>query len=104
MLVTLIFISYLLCHDCCLAEWPSFLSCFLLVSTDPCGRGSVREHPRERTRTGGTDPARRPALETVLASAGKDGAVRPPSIPRNPRRAARAGALTPSAATYEAGV
>src|SRR2546422_4800511 len=78
------------------------LSSFSLVLTDPCGRGGVREHPRERTRTGGTEPARHPLPEAVLASAGRDGAVRPPWIPRNRPRAARAGALTRSAATYQA--
>src|SRR5271154_5197485 len=61
------------------------LDCFSWVVTDPCGRGGVREHPRERTRTGGTEPARHPPLEAVLASAGKDGAVRPPWIRRSRR-------------------
>src|SRR5436309_4112975 len=78
------------------------LSSFSLVVIDPCGRGDVREHPRERTRTGGTEPARHPPPEAVLASAGRDGAVRPPWIPRNRPRAAPAGALTRSAAAYEA--
>ena len=73
-----------------------------LVLTDPFGRGGVREHLRERTRTGGTEPARHPPPEAVLASAGRDGAVRPPWIPRNRPRAALAGALTRSAAAYEA--
>ena len=36
------------------------LSYFSLGSIDPCGRGGVREHLRERTRTGGTEPARHP--------------------------------------------
>src|SRR6266508_1439592 len=36
------------------------LSSFSLVLTAPCGRGGVREHPRERSRTGGTEPARHP--------------------------------------------
>src|SRR5207249_1867145 len=78
------------------------LSSFSFVLIDPCGRGGVREHPRERTRTGGTEPARHPPPEAVLASAGRDGAVRPPWIPRNRPRAALAGALTRSAASYEA--
>src|SRR5690242_15363474 len=69
---------------------------------DPCGRGGVREHPRKRTRTGGTEPATYPPPEVVQVSAGRDGAVRPPWIPRNRPRAALAGALTRSAATYEA--
>src|SRR5437868_2741075 len=77
------------------------LSSFSLVLIDPCGQGGVREHPRERTRTGGTEPARHPPPEAVLASAGRDGAVRPPWIPRNRPRAALAGALTRSAAAYE---
>src|SRR3989454_4138490 len=78
------------------------LSSLSFVLIDPCGRGGVREHPRERTRTGGTEPARHPPPEAVLASAGRDGAVRPPWIPRNRPRAALAGALTRSAAAYEA--
>src|SRR5438874_12570487 len=77
------------------------VSSFSFVLIDPCGRGGVREHPRERTRTGGTARARRAPPEAVLASAGRDGAVRPPWIPRNRPRAARAGALTRSAASCE---
>src|SRR6184192_234089 len=77
------------------------LSLVLLDPYDPCGRGGVREHLRERTRIDGTDPARHPAPEGVQVSAGRDGAVRPPWIPRNRHRAARAGALTRSAAAYE---
>src|SRR2546429_9909354 len=78
------------------------LSSVSLALTAPGGRGGVREHPRERTRTDGTEPARHPPPEVVLASAGRDGAVRPPWIPRNRPRAALAGALTRSAAAYEA--
>src|SRR5438046_1772636 len=78
------------------------LSFFSLVSIDPCGRGGVREHLRERTRTDGTEPARHPPPEVVQVSAGIDGAARPPWIPRNQPRAARAGALTRSAAAYKA--
>src|SRR5438094_3134766 len=77
------------------------LSSFSLVSTDACGRGGVREHPREQTRTGGTEPARQRPPEVVQVSAGRDGAVRPPWIPRNRPRAALAGALTRSAAAYQ---
>src|SRR3989442_927634 len=73
-----------------------------LVMNVPCGRGGVREHLREPTRTDGTEPARHPPPEMVQVSAGRDGAVRPPWIPRNRPRAALAGALTRSAAAYEA--
>src|SRR5216117_931695 len=76
------------------------LSSFSLVLIDPCGRGGVREHLRERTRTDGTEPARQRPPEVVQVSAGRDGAARPPWIPRNRPRAARAGALTRSAAAY----
>src|SRR5437588_7262590 len=103
MLVTLIFTSFLLCHVRGLGRVVFSLSSLSLLLTHPCGRDAVREHPRERTRTGGTEPARHPPPEMVQASAGRDGAVRPPSIPRNRPRAARAGALTRSAAAYEAG-
>src|SRR5216683_2211412 len=78
------------------------LSSFSLVWIDPCGRGGVREHLRERTRTDGTEPARHPPPEAVRVSVGRDGAVRPPWIPQNRPRAALAGALTRSAAAYEA--
>src|SRR2546425_8945152 len=72
------------------------LSSFSLVSTGPCGRGGVRAHPRERTRTGGIERARHPPPAAVLASAGRDGAVRPPWIPRSRPRAALAGVSTRS--------
>src|ERR1044071_5552624 len=77
-------------------------SSFSFVLVDPCGRGGVREHLRERTRTAGTEPARHPPPEAVQVSGGRDGAVRPPWISRNRPLAALAGALTQSAATYEA--
>src|SRR5205823_5496792 len=77
------------------------LFCFLLTSIDPCGRGAVRAHRHERTRTGGTGPARHRPPEVIQASVGRDGAVRPLWIPRNRPRAARAGALTRLAAAYE---
>src|ERR1700687_5958904 len=77
------------------------LPSFSLVLVYPCGRGGVREHLCEPTRTGGTEPARHPAPEVVQVSDGRDGAVRPPWIPRNRPRAALAGALTRSAAAYE---
>src|ERR1700687_4742003 len=69
---------------------------------DSYGRGGVPERLCERTRTGGTEPARHRPAEMVQVSAGKDGAVRPPWIPRNRPRAALAGVLTRSAAAYEA--
>src|SRR5467141_903667 len=78
------------------------LSSFSLVLIDPCGRGGVREHLRERTRTDGTEPARHRSPEMVQVSAGRDGAARPPWIPRNRPRAALAGALIRSAEAYEA--
>src|ERR1700677_1512892 len=71
------------------------------AADDPCDRGGVREHPGERTRTGGTEPASHPPPEVVPVSAGRGGAVRPPWIPRNRHLAALAGALTRSAAAYE---
>src|SRR2546428_8979200 len=77
------------------------LSSFSFALIDPCGRGGVREHLRERPRTDGTEPARHPPPEVVQVSVGRDGAVRPPWIPRNRPRAALAGALTRSAAAYE---
>src|SRR5262245_19052835 len=78
------------------------LSLFSLELIDPCGRGGVRERLRERTRTDGTEPARHPPPEVVQVSVGRDGAARPPRIRRTRPRAALAGALTRSAAAYEA--
>jgi hypothetical protein len=83
------------------------LSSVSLVFSDPCGRGGVRGHLHERTRTGGTEPARHPPLEVVQVSAGRDGAVHPQWTPRNRRRAARAGAMTfihPSERSRDRGV
>src|SRR4029453_15204956 len=77
------------------------LSSFSLRWIDPSGRGGVREHLRERTRTGGTESARCPPPEVVRVSAGIDGAVRPPGILRIRRLAALAGAWTLSAAACE---
>src|SRR5437762_3664500 len=74
------------------------LSSFSLALIDSCGRGGVRGHRHEWSRTDGTGPARRLPPEMVPASVGRDGAERPPWIPRNRPRAAPAGALTPSAA------
>src|SRR5215470_1388833 len=78
-------------------------SCFSLVLICPCGRGGVREHLRDPTKIDGTAPARHPPPEMVQVSAGRDGAVHPPWIPRNRPRAARADAWTRSAAAYRAG-
>src|SRR5215470_17094948 len=77
-------------------------SSFSLGLIEPCGRGGVREHLRERTRIDGTERARHPPPEMVQASVGKDGAVHRPSLPQSRPRAALEGALTPSAAAYEA--
>src|SRR5205807_1727106 len=78
------------------------LSSFSLVLIDPCGQGGVQEHPREWTRTDGTELARHPPPEAVQVSAGRDGAVRLLWIPQNQPCAALAGALTRSAAAYQA--
>src|SRR5579864_9331542 len=101
MLVTLIFISFLLCDVRGLGRVVFSLSYFSLVRIVPGGRGGVREHPGERTRTGGTEPARHPPPEMVQVSAGRDGAERPPWIPRNRPLATLAGAWTRSSAAYE---
>src|SRR3989440_1579737 len=77
------------------------LSSFSLVLIDPCGRGGVREHLRERTRTDGTEPATHPPPDVVQVSAGRDGAVRPPWILRNRPRAALGGASIPPVAASE---
>src|SRR5216117_1774816 len=53
---------------------------FSFVLTDPCGRGGVREHLRERTRTDGTEPARHPHPEVVQVSAGRDAAVQAAAV------------------------
>src|ERR1700727_1985679 len=100
MLVTLIFISFLLCHVYGLDRVVFSSSSSSVVLTVPCGRGGVREHRGERTRTDGTEPARRPAPEVVQDSACRDGAARRLWIPRNRRRAAPGGALRRSAAAY----
>src|SRR5580765_6980255 len=100
MLVSLIFISLLPCHARGVGA-SSFLSSSWFELVDPCGRGGVRAHPDEPTRTGGTERARHRPPETVRVSAGRDGAVRPRWTPRNRLLAARAGALTRSAAAYE---
>src|SRR5262245_12053032 len=78
------------------------LSSFWLVLVDPCDRGGAREHRREPTRTDETEPASYPPPAVVQVSVGRDGAGRPPSIPRSRPRAARAGVWTRSAAAYQA--
>ena len=84
---------------CTARERSSFSwSSFSLRVVRSCGRGGVREHRGERTRTGGTEPARHRPPEAAPVSGGRDGAARPPWIRRNRRRAGRAGALTPPAA------
>src|SRR5215472_2166761 len=90
------------CSNCLPAVFSLFFSSLVFSDHGPCGRGGVQEHPGERTRTGGTEPARNPPPETAQVSAGRDGAVRPPLTPRNRPRAARAGAWTRSAAAYPA--
>src|SRR5205823_14341521 len=94
--------SFLLCHVRGLGRVVFSWSSFSFVLIDPSGRGGVREHLRERTRTAGTEPARHPPPGAVLVSAGRDGAVRPPWIPRNRPHATLADALKPSAAAYQA--
>src|SRR2546423_7804836 len=49
------------------------LSSFSFVLIDPCGRGGVLAHLRERTRTDGTEARHRPP-EVVQVSAGEDAA------------------------------
>src|SRR5690349_11898481 len=106
MLVNLIFTSFLLSDVrgpggfVCCSSSPSPVFCALMIY--PCGRGAVREHPRERTRNGGTAPARHPPPAAVQVSAGRGGAVRPLSIPQNRRRATLAGAWIRPAAACEA--
>src|SRR5215467_8976480 len=77
-------------------------SSFSLVLIAPCGRGGVRAHRGERTKTDGTEPTRHPPREVVQVSVGRDDAVRPRWIPRNRPLSALAGALTRSAAACEA--
>src|SRR6266550_6771518 len=80
----------------------SVFSCSVVV-IGPGGRGGAREHPHDGTRTDGTARARHPPPETAPAAIGRDGAVRPPWLPRTPPRAAPAGAWTRSAAVSAAG-
>src|SRR4051794_26435336 len=73
-----------------------------LYGRGPCDPGVVPEHRRVQTRVGGIEPASCPLLATVRVSGGRDGAVRPPWIPRSRPRAALAGALRRLAGTSEA--
>src|SRR5207302_5498970 len=57
---------------CWLSVIFSSLSSLSLVSIDPCGRGGVREHLRERTRSGGTEPTSHPPPGMVQVSAVRD--------------------------------
>src|SRR5580692_11811628 len=41
-----------------------------LVWIAPCGPDNIREHPREPTRTGGTEPATHPPLGVASAAGG----------------------------------
>src|SRR5437660_5378627 len=50
------------------------------LSSDLSDQGGVRERLREPTRTGGTEPATHPPPQTVLVSADRGGAARPPCI------------------------
>src|SRR5438552_14912388 len=88
----------LLCHVGGLGPVLLFRTSLSFVLIDPCGRGGVRAHRDEWTRTGGTERARHPPPAAAPASSGRDGAARPPWIPRTRLRAARAGAWTRSAA------
>src|SRR5437764_8269427 len=102
MLVSLIFISLLLFH---VRRWDGGLFSSFSVWTpleDPCGRGGVREHQRERTRSGGREPARHPTPGKARASGGRDDAVRRPWIPRSRPGAGHASPLRPLAAACEA--
>src|SRR5437016_252570 len=66
------------------------LSSFLVVSIDPCGRGAVREHPRDETSTGGTEPARHPPPEAGGAGCGAGQDLRPSTaLSRRRRRGLR---------------
>src|SRR5207253_676658 len=60
---------------------------------DPCGGGGVRAHRRERTRTDGTEPARHPPPEAVLASVGRGGAVCPSTCQLGELNAVAAGVV-----------
>src|SRR5580704_6617766 len=97
----LIFILLLLCRVRESGRVAFALFSFSFVSIPRCGRGGVREHPDERTRTDGTEPARHPPPEVIRVSGGRGGAARPPRIPRTRPRAALAGALRRWAAAYE---
>src|SRR6476469_294386 len=100
MLVSLIFISLLPCHDRGVRA-SSSLSSFWFELRDPCDRGGVREHPGGPTRPDGTERATHPPPAVVQVSAGTHGAVRPRWSPRNRPPAAHAGAWTRSAAASE---
>src|SRR5271154_3122597 len=50
----------------------SWLAWMELLWCHSCGRDGVRAHPRERTRTAGTEPARHPPPEMAQVSDGRD--------------------------------
>src|SRR5262249_37937823 len=104
MLVSLIFIWVLLCHVGGLGRAGLSLSSVSLLLIDPCGRGGVREHRGEPTRTVGTALARHRPPEMVQVSAGRDGVAHPPWTPRNLPRAVLASALIRPVAAYEGDV
>src|SRR5262249_52037626 len=81
-----------------------FFSLVLVDEGDPDSydRGSVRAHPREQTRSGGTGPAMHRTPEMAQVSDGRGGVVRPPWIPRSRHHAAHAGAWTRLAVTSAA--
>src|ERR1700735_1853822 len=97
----LIFIFLLLCRVRDSGRVAFSLFSFSVVSIPRRARGGVRDHPDERPRTDGTEPARHPPPEVIRVSGGRGGAARPPKIPRNPPRAARAGALRRWVGAYE---
>src|SRR5579864_1465451 len=101
MLVSLIFISLLLCRVCGWGRGVCSLFSVSWVLADPCGRGGVRERPGERTRSGGREPAKHPPPQKAPASAGTHDAVRPRWIPRSRPGAEPAGALRRLAVTSE---
>src|SRR5882757_2191700 len=98
MLVTLIFILFLLCCDCVLG-CVFFCSSLSLARMGPCDRDAVPERRCAPTRSDGTERAKRRVPETVQTSGDRGGAVRRQSIRRTRRREGRANAWRRLAAT-----